>query len=340
MTPRQTGPQTRPETTRGFLHGDPEFPQLLAVAAAKAGIDAEFVEKDYWVTHVLWWLQHEQFGVVFKGGTSLSKCFGLIQRFSEDIDVYLAPPGTMRPPKVRSWMPSDTVHAGDRYTYFGWLTRELGRIPGIVGVRHDANRHAPRHINAVYYLEYDSGFRDTGVSLHTSVQLEIAPETIFAAVPRRAASLVHDALSSGQLADYINNRPEELSCAHPVATLLGKLDAICNQHARSSDPSRYVRHFEDAHHIITAIPSLPILPDGMTVQALASRMRADNQIRRSYNALNAAFTLPDPQDRAALDDAHAALHGWHWGARVPLLHACATIREWLARASPFTDDIS
>lgn len=37
-----------------------------------------------WVTHVLWWLQHETFGVSFKGGTSLSKCFGLIHRFSED----------------------------------------------------------------------------------------------------------------------------------------------------------------------------------------------------------------------------------------------------------------
>lgn len=49
----------------------------------------EYVEKDYWVTFVLYNIFKNEIGkeTVFKGGTALSKCFGLIQRFSEDIDL-------------------------------------------------------------------------------------------------------------------------------------------------------------------------------------------------------------------------------------------------------------
>ena len=50
------------------------------------------IEKDYWVTFILDYLFNENKWreyFTFKGGTSLSKCFGLIERFSEDIDLIL-----------------------------------------------------------------------------------------------------------------------------------------------------------------------------------------------------------------------------------------------------------
>lgn len=257
MSAAHHGAEGPSDTTLGFLHDDPEFAQLLRVLQAETGLGVEFVEKDYWVTHVLWWLQREGFGVSFKGGTSLAKCFGLIQRFSEDIDMHLVVPSAMAAPTVHSWTPPGAEsEAEDRLAYFAWLARELARLPGITGVHHDLIRHAPRHINAIYYLEYDSMFHDTGVPLQKSVPLEIAPDRIHALVVRPASSLVHDTLSPEALAGYLRNRPEPLPCAHPLATLLGKLDAICNQYARAADPSRYMRHFEDAHHIIRAIPSL------------------------------------------------------------------------------------
>jgi len=48
-----------------------------------------YVEKDYWVTYALYDIVKNEVGkeTVFKGGTALSKCFGLIDRFSEDIDL-------------------------------------------------------------------------------------------------------------------------------------------------------------------------------------------------------------------------------------------------------------
>jgi predicted nucleotidyltransferase component of viral defense system len=49
----------------------------------------EFVEKDYWITLVLSRLANSKYvnDSVFKGGTSLSKGFNLIERFSEDVDI-------------------------------------------------------------------------------------------------------------------------------------------------------------------------------------------------------------------------------------------------------------
>ena len=60
--------------------------------AQKMGVHEAIIEKDYWVCFVLDYLFNKsQFrdSLTFKGGTSLSKCFGLINRFSEDIDLIL-----------------------------------------------------------------------------------------------------------------------------------------------------------------------------------------------------------------------------------------------------------
>jgi hypothetical protein len=60
--------------------------------AQKMGVRVAIIEKDYWVCLVLEYLFHKsehKNNFAFKGGTSLSKCFGLIKRFSEDIDIIL-----------------------------------------------------------------------------------------------------------------------------------------------------------------------------------------------------------------------------------------------------------
>ncbi len=65
------------------------FRQAVQFTAQKLNISEIYIEKDYWVTLVLHTLYHSEVKneVIFKGGTALSKCFGLIQRFSEDIDL-------------------------------------------------------------------------------------------------------------------------------------------------------------------------------------------------------------------------------------------------------------
>lgn len=72
------------------LHEDKElFAQAIRATAARKEILEIYVEKDYWVTLALHKIFNDEIGknTVFKGGTALSKCFGLIKRFSEDIDL-------------------------------------------------------------------------------------------------------------------------------------------------------------------------------------------------------------------------------------------------------------
>ena len=69
-----------------------ERSQAFRIASEKLGYPAYVVEKDFWVTYILDTLfnriNHEH-RILFKGGTSLSKCYKLIDRFSEDIDLSL-----------------------------------------------------------------------------------------------------------------------------------------------------------------------------------------------------------------------------------------------------------
>ena len=71
---------------------DQERSDLFRVAAAEMGLEPAIVEKDFWVCYLLDHLFHRsecKDSIVFKGGTSLSKAFGLIERFSEDVDLIL-----------------------------------------------------------------------------------------------------------------------------------------------------------------------------------------------------------------------------------------------------------
>ncbi|MCA1844409.1 MAG: nucleotidyl transferase AbiEii/AbiGii toxin family protein, partial [Actinobacteria bacterium] len=63
-------------------------------AAKQFGVSEQFVEKDYYVTEILRVIA-DRLGdkAMFKGGTSLSKGWGLISRFSEDIDLFVNPDG-------------------------------------------------------------------------------------------------------------------------------------------------------------------------------------------------------------------------------------------------------
>lgn len=72
------------------LHTNKEvFSTLVNLTAVHFNIIPAFVEKDYWITFVLNKLSQSFYSesVVFKGGTSLSKGYQLINRFSEDIDI-------------------------------------------------------------------------------------------------------------------------------------------------------------------------------------------------------------------------------------------------------------
>ncbi|WP_291131164.1 nucleotidyl transferase AbiEii/AbiGii toxin family protein [Flavobacterium sp. UBA7682] len=74
------------------LHENKElYNDAILATAQQKGIKEIYVEKDYWVTLALNRIFTSDIGkeAVFKGGTALSKCYNIIERFSEDIDMVI-----------------------------------------------------------------------------------------------------------------------------------------------------------------------------------------------------------------------------------------------------------
>jgi hypothetical protein len=65
------------------------YRDAIRFTAQQMKLKPEYIEKDYWVTYALFTIFNHEIGkdTVFKGGTALSKCYNMIERFSEDIDL-------------------------------------------------------------------------------------------------------------------------------------------------------------------------------------------------------------------------------------------------------------
>src|SRR5271165_1289055 len=111
-----------------YLHNHPEFPDLIRIVAGERGIDPALVEKDYWIMHCLYGLQQLGYAFELKGGTSLSKGYQIIDRFSEDIDIRIEPPKD-RDVKIGRNQNSP-AQIRTRQEFYDWLASTI-RIPGI-----------------------------------------------------------------------------------------------------------------------------------------------------------------------------------------------------------------
>src|SRR5262252_8439207 len=111
-----------------YLHNHPQFVDLIRIVASERGIDPALVEKDYWIMHCLYGLQ--QLGLTFqlKGGTSLSKGFQVIDRFSEDIDIRIEPPPDRDVKTGRNQTKPAQVQS--RKDFYDWLATTI-KIDGI-----------------------------------------------------------------------------------------------------------------------------------------------------------------------------------------------------------------
>jgi hypothetical protein len=226
------------------------------------------IEKDYWVTHTLWALQNLGLEVWFKGGTSLSKGFGLIQRCSEDLDLKLEG-GKLELPAVRNWKSKERGPQAVRLAFF----EAVAALPLVdLQLRLDRASLGVRCTHAGIEARYP-GHHLAGLpqAMRPFVLLEVGDARIRPFVERPVSSWVHDHLHvQGLVQEFVSNRPACLRCIHPLVTLLEKLDAIGRRFQAGTDPAEYVRHFEDAAHIIQAETNLPGLDD--TAVRLAGKL--------------------------------------------------------------------
>ncbi|KGD76113.1 nucleotidyl transferase AbiEii/AbiGii toxin family protein [Pantoea vagans] len=102
------------------LHEDQEvFLELINRTAVYFKIPEVYVEKDYWVTRALLHLSASEFRAdfIFKGGTALSKVFGLIKRFSEDVDLAMFNSSALNGNQIKKRMKSaeEEISKGLKY---------------------------------------------------------------------------------------------------------------------------------------------------------------------------------------------------------------------------------
>jgi len=314
-----------------LIHDDPQFRDLLRVVADRRHLALALVEKDYWVTHVLWALHEQGLDVWFKGGTSLSKGFRLIERFSEDLDLKIEPGRQEKMPRVGSWKSEGPKATSERRASFEWLAANM-RVPGTT-VRFDARRSEEQAWRTaelqVLYPALHAATLPSGMKPY--VLLEIGSARVVPFVPRDLTSFIHDHLAeTGMASDYDDNRPHAVRCVHPLVTLLEKLDALSRRAPRADvEAATYVRHYEDAARIVGAFGGLPPLLEHRDVRVLAEEMTAQHQLARVPVADDPAFDPPRLAHGVRIPVAYEAVGPMHWGPRLSLDEACKGIRMWV-----------
>lgn len=242
-----------------------EFATLVQAVASQLGVQRVVVEKDYWVTEVLRELTRrhaDQF--VFKGGTSLSKCFGLVQRFSEDIDILLTDvfdTQGARDRAMRSMVETVTTTTP--------LTARL--VTSSRGVKRNVALAWPRHGS-------DAGGTLTGIA--PEILLEMGTRgSHLPRVERSVTSLLASTLSEiNEVAtrEFISDQDLELFSVptlHPGRTLVEKLlllqghaDAVASG-AIEKLPTRQGRHVYDVIQLLGSNEVRVFLDDRSTFLA-------------------------------------------------------------------------
>lgn len=314
-----------------FVHEDRDFDALLRIVADKRRIALGLVEKDYWVTHALWALQDAGFEIWFKGGTSLSKGFGLIERFSEDLDLKLEPGRVAGIPPVTDWKRGGKSAVEARRVHFEALARSLAP-PGMTtrlvdDVVDEAWRSA--NIQLAYPARHLGELSDV---LRPFVLLEVGSARVTPSVARDMTSFVHDELVAlGQLDSWLDNRPRRVRCVHPLVTLLEKLDAIARRATNlARTPATFVRHYEDAARIIEGLSGLPVLEGYAGARELEEEMVRERQVKPLSGSASAILVPVDAERGAAIEAAFEAISPMYWGPRRTLEACRGSIRAWLA----------
>ena len=139
-----------------FLHELHDFKDLLLVTSGEKKILNQLIEKDYWIMHCLFGLKRLDLKFELKGGTSLSKGYGIIERFSEDIDVHIEPPQEMDVKTGKNH--TKPAHIESRRKFYDWLAHERIKMPGIVKIERDTEFDNEKLTSAGIRLIYDSHF--------------------------------------------------------------------------------------------------------------------------------------------------------------------------------------
>jgi hypothetical protein len=248
-----------------------ERQELFLEAAAQQGRPPIVIEKDFWVC----WILHQVFSrsawgrhFVFKGGTSLSKVYNIIERFSEDIDLIIDwcvlgygkdEPLGEKSSKTKQDRFNKEVVAKSREFLRTELLKELKDIFGICkGVEIAINKDDPDAI----VIQYPAAFSNAYIL--PQIKLEIGPMASW--VPSNWHTIRPYAAEA--FPEIFQQSECKVLAIEATRTFWEKITILHQQaHRTGPMPSRYSRHYYDVHRMVVygvakqAIGDLELLND-------------------------------------------------------------------------------
>lgn len=229
-----------------------ERKELFTETASAMNITAAATEKDFWICWVLLNLfEDEQLSryLRFKGGTSLSKCYNSIQRFSEDIDLILdwtqlteENPVDQDRSKTQQNRLNQAINEHAQDFIANTLMPRLNELMGAL-CELEVDIEDPHTINISYPKAFDSEY------LRPQVRLEIGP--LAAMLPMEMCSVQPYA------AEYFPDVFQQADVSVPTIVVartfwekLTILHAEAHRPANKVLPSRYGRHYYDVYKLV------------------------------------------------------------------------------------------
>ncbi len=233
-----------------YIHDHKDFAALINILAEEKKIEPGLIEKDYWIMHVLYGLKKQDFNFELKGGTSLSKGFKIIDRFSEDIDIHIQPPAKFE----INENPKNTNknNAEKRKSFYDWLATEI-KIAGIIKITRDIDFDDIQNYRSGGIRLFYNNMFDQVEGVKEGILLEAGFDDITPNTALSISSWAYDKAIASKV-DIIDNRATEIICYHPGYTLVEKLQTIAtkfrNEHTENKKGVNFMRQYYDIYCLL------------------------------------------------------------------------------------------
>jgi hypothetical protein len=310
-----------------FLHERDDFKPLVETVAESEKInDPALVEKDYWIMHTVFGLKRLGLTFELKGGTSLSKGFGIIQRFSEDIDIRIEPfDGLQIDTNPNHDKPQ---HIESRQQFFDKLSDKI-KIPGVTAVERDATYDDAALRNAGLRLRNETKFGSIP-GLKDGILLEVGFDQT---TPNRAVTISSWVVqfAENRKLQYTDNRALEIPCYNPEYTFVEKVQAVVRKYgqfkATGKVPTNFLRHYYDIHQLLDVEPVQKFIGTPEYLEHKKKRFKSLNQ----NVAESGAFTIEDEKIRKQFETEYSKTAPLYYRGQIPLDKILARIQQDLAR---------
>ncbi|MCB0341592.1 MAG: nucleotidyl transferase AbiEii/AbiGii toxin family protein [Bdellovibrionales bacterium] len=285
------------------------------------------VEKDYWIMHCLWGLKQLGFEFHLKGGTSLSKGWGLLERCSEDIDVLIFPPSGEELPTGRNH--KKPVHVEKRRRYFEDLKEQI-KIPGIVDVIREVAYDDEQMRGAGIRLKYNSLF-DEIKGVKSGILLEVGFDQTTPNEEKNISSWAYDRVVSVGV-KVNDNRAKGVACYCPEYTFVEKLQAISTKFRQEQESGELnenqLRHYYDVDCLLKEDRVQKFIGTDSYFKHKKKRFRPMDEPDLT---INEGFLLSDPNTLNKYEKGFHNIESLFYGEKPKMKKILENLKPWLPK---------